>query len=256
MPHASALLPPGTALSRAGVISFHPVDDGPQPGSSRTKYKVTDPAEPVSDPPGESASLPLSQMGHGEPSMPVSHEREIRGLEETMPANAAHETHIRSATIVPSFTPDEDLELLFDPSLIPQSMRDSLGPGLHVRFPRRTSLTAGTPSCVDGSDEISLRSSFGPYRRSSDRPFGLLVNVRADEVVWRDLPHSRNHRQADRPDGRARCCHCREEVHPRRCFCSAYRRYRRQFHLSRWRSWEEASDWSERSICSSRVLSR
>ena len=32
-----------------------------------------------------------------------------------------------------SFTPDADLELLFDPKLIPADVRAQLGPDLHVR---------------------------------------------------------------------------------------------------------------------------
>jgi hypothetical protein len=33
-------LPPGSALSRSGVMSYHAIDDGPQPGSSRTRIRI------------------------------------------------------------------------------------------------------------------------------------------------------------------------------------------------------------------------
>jgi hypothetical protein len=136
MPQASALLPPGTALSRSGVISFHPVDDGPQPGSARTRYKVDDPGEPTTVLPTRMESIfALSPEGAGlrtngdvtgQQANVIGGNKSMNAITKAEPITAA-----KSASESP-FTPDEELDLLFDPSFIPQSLRDSLGPDLHV----------------------------------------------------------------------------------------------------------------------------
>lgn len=134
MPHASALLPPGVALSRAGVISFHPVDDGPQPGSSRTRYKVVDPTEhPTTLVPGGTSASATPLEGAVERSIGDLQGQQPVGMEE--PDSAIAAADVNSAPSSPgrsAFTPDEELDLLFDPSFIPKNLRDSLGSDLHV----------------------------------------------------------------------------------------------------------------------------
>ncbi|KAK4686696.1 glucosamine-phosphate N-acetyltransferase, partial [Tremellales sp. Uapishka_1] len=96
---APTVLPPGAALSRNGVLSYYPPEDGLQPGSSRTRVRVSNSAS--RNPP---SSLPL------------------RSSEEAQPTVSP-----------PVFTPDSKLDLMFDPMLIPATMKSSLPPDLHVR---------------------------------------------------------------------------------------------------------------------------
>jgi hypothetical protein len=40
-PQAPKVLPPDSALSRNGILLYDTSDDGPQPGSSRTRVDIT-----------------------------------------------------------------------------------------------------------------------------------------------------------------------------------------------------------------------
>ena len=101
VPHARGVLPPGSAITRAGNISYRPVEDGPKPGSSRTKIQILKPGEDKPKSPKVGLQTPVFESE--EPVMPV-----------------------------PTFTPDEELDLLFDPTIIPQSLRDAIGDAYHV----------------------------------------------------------------------------------------------------------------------------
>lgn len=154
MPHASALLPPGVALSRAGVISFHPVDDGPQPGSSRTRYKVVDPTEhPTTLGPGGTSASATPPEGAVERSIGDLQGQQPVVMEEPDSAIVAADVNSAPSSAGRSaFTPDEELDLLFDPSFIPQNLRDSLGSDLHVGHQSREKknrLMTGTTTCLD-----------------------------------------------------------------------------------------------------------
>lgn len=130
-PQAPNLLPPGSGLSRTGVISFHPVVDGPQPGSSRTRVQIVNadtttiqgsPDQIVVDPEatqGGTAATSKSREASGDGALivvdPPSRSAEP---ESTMPKR--------------SFTEDGHLDMLFDAGLIPASMRDGLPEEYHV----------------------------------------------------------------------------------------------------------------------------
>lgn len=125
IPAAPGVLPPGAALSRSGVKSYHPVADGPHPGSSRTKFKLLNPADQDALP-GSSSSASLSGL-----AQPADHALEAPTHE--LDADMAAET---ATAPVDALTPDDELDLLFDPEAIPQGMRDALGPDLHVSCPK------------------------------------------------------------------------------------------------------------------------
>ncbi|WVR09117.1 hypothetical protein IAU60_006179 [Kwoniella sp. DSM 27419] len=99
--------PPGPALSRSGVLTRESADDKLRAGSSRTK-------------------ITLSAAGTDD----HSHQR-------APPYDGAVSSHsLANVSTDPSespFTPDDELELLFDPSLIPTSLRQQLPDGVHVR---------------------------------------------------------------------------------------------------------------------------
>ena len=81
-----------------------PVDNNPTPGSSRTKIQIL---KPGAD--GKAARTPKTVVR----SPTLEHDQLLMPL--------------------PTFTRDEELDLLFDPALIPQSMRDAAGDAYHVR---------------------------------------------------------------------------------------------------------------------------
>ena len=127
--NAPTLFPPGAAFSRSGVISYHPVDDGPQPGSSRTRIQIVNPGQEstaVVQPPSR-RSIPddTPAMTDGETAVDPASEPQST----LTPVFEATTTTMSTST----FTPDEELDLLFDPALIPPSVQASLPEHLHIR---------------------------------------------------------------------------------------------------------------------------
>lgn len=120
-PQAPSLLPPGSGLSRTGVISYHPIQDGPQPGSSRTRVQIVN---------ADTTALPISPVEVAARNMDTSHRGEGGATIVVDPPMASPEE-----TTDPKrpFAQDGQLELLFDPGLIPASMRDGLLEDYHVR---------------------------------------------------------------------------------------------------------------------------
>jgi hypothetical protein len=115
-------LPPGSALSRSGVLTYHPIDDGSQPGSSRTRIQILD----------------TSKMTPSAVGVPEEGGKRLTVPEmSTSATTSATMTPLASSVIaeesVPlrSFTTDDDLELLFDPSIIPPSLSE-IGEEYHV----------------------------------------------------------------------------------------------------------------------------
>lgn len=138
------MFPPGAALSRSGVISYHPVDDGPQPGSSKTRFKLLSPStEPPSLPPrrGVHAEHLIDLNDEPEADSTDQHDlaRPIGDHDASAPPQIPTPIFERNNPImpVPEFTPDTDLELLFDPALIPTSFIEAVQADttrqLHVR---------------------------------------------------------------------------------------------------------------------------
>ena len=146
-PQAPNLLPPGSSLTRTGAISFHPVEDGPHPGSSRTRVQIVN-ADTTSIHPSR---LPIDQVVSPETTaqdyaqfraqaQAQAQERETGATRSTGRDNtiivvdppstptAEPESTMPSRT----FTRDDQLELLFDPGLIPASMREGLPDQYHV----------------------------------------------------------------------------------------------------------------------------
>ncbi|WWD21112.1 hypothetical protein CI109_105593 [Kwoniella shandongensis] len=125
---AQSVLPPGSTLSRSGVISEHPVVDVPQPGSSRTKIKIYQSGEtetPKDTPKGSPSASSLSSLGH----------------ETVGPRNG--NTNTEESQPIATFTPDKELDLLFDARLIPPVLRRALPEDLHVRPLSLTDLLRG-----------------------------------------------------------------------------------------------------------------
>ncbi|ORY26225.1 hypothetical protein BCR39DRAFT_560615, partial [Naematelia encephala] len=120
---APGTLPPGSALSRSGVLSYHPIQDGPQPGSARTRVEIVNPGEqPLSM---EQTLTPSSGSKTTESVIP-----DIRtDLAPVVPAFQ----RTPSSMPDPEFTPDDQLELLFDPKIVPASLKDALGADYHAR---------------------------------------------------------------------------------------------------------------------------
>ncbi|KAL7421481.1 hypothetical protein Q5752_004368 [Cryptotrichosporon argae] len=120
---APGVLPPGTALSRSGVKSYHPVDDGPHPGSSRTRIRIVN----LNDDSPAASQVDLT-------SSPASSRR--AGVEKSVPALAVTSPkefgNTRTLPVLP-FTPDHALVPLFDPDLIPSTLKSGVGDDLHVR---------------------------------------------------------------------------------------------------------------------------
>ncbi|EIW67032.1 hypothetical protein TREMEDRAFT_34219 [Tremella mesenterica DSM 1558] len=93
----------------------HALEDDGRPGSARTKVQII-----------SSQSSPERRRTELAPV--ISPER-IAGLPMASEIPVAAENSILGSV----FTPDEELDLLFDPGLIPQSMRDGLSAEYHIR---------------------------------------------------------------------------------------------------------------------------
>lgn len=119
---APTLLPPGSGLSRTGVISYHPVQDGPIPGSSRTKVQYVNPDEIQESPIEQRSGLHVDHAG----DLPA--DQQVDGEQPSMLTRTGGE-HTAPET---EFTPDEKLDLLFDPGLIPANARAGLPAEYHV----------------------------------------------------------------------------------------------------------------------------
>jgi hypothetical protein len=122
---APGILPPGSALSRSGVISYHPVVDGPHPGSSRTKFRLGQPSDGKTMMTTSSSATSLPALAAGSHNDAAAEEVQV-----VAPVIA----QLEQAELQSALTPDEDLDLLFDPSSIPQTMRDEIGSAYHVRI--------------------------------------------------------------------------------------------------------------------------
>lgn len=109
-------LPPGSALSRSGVMSYHAIDDGPQPGSSRTRIRIVNPDE--TEPTGSSTEDGVDAT--------------TRDASAKVPAASVLLAADGPSAAPPlAHTPDDDLDLLFDPALVPPSLKN-LGSEYHV----------------------------------------------------------------------------------------------------------------------------
>lgn len=148
-PQAPNLLPPGSGLSRAGAISFHPVEDGPHPGSSRTRVQIVNAdTTAIYDSPIDAAAA-QAQAEAGAKS------REASG-DSGDNANALIVVDPPATTIAEpestmpkrSFTKDGQLDLLFDAGLIPASMRDGLPDEYHVSLSHHISCTFLLGACA------------------------------------------------------------------------------------------------------------
>ncbi|KAK6904389.1 hypothetical protein I203_105202 [Kwoniella mangroviensis CBS 8507] len=119
---APTTLPPGPALSRSGVLSHHPIDEGPQPGSSRTKIKI-------SQPPVESTDVKTSPIisDNSSNAAPTTNEP------GTAKPLAVPQFADPDPVEIGVFTPDDKLDLLFDPKHIPKSMKEGLPDNIHIR---------------------------------------------------------------------------------------------------------------------------
>ena len=107
-----------TTGSPSDVTASQPdAGDGAKPGSSRTRIQIVAPGESAEHAPKPQASptiiktTPTPMFESADPGMPA-----------------------------PTFTPDEQLELMFDPAVIPESMRDALGDAYHVSTRLRSDL--------------------------------------------------------------------------------------------------------------------
>lgn len=128
---APTLLPPGTGLSRNGVLSYHAVMDGPQPGSSRTRVQIITPDD---KPPQFTAQTAQSDE---------LAENVIQSSPPTLPEipTGTPFKHPQSSMPAPQFTENDELDLLFDPKLISPAMHETVGSHLHVR-------RLMVPSCI------------------------------------------------------------------------------------------------------------
>lgn len=117
---APAIFPPGSALSRSGVLAPPAFEDSLHPGTSRTKFRMISPDTEKPDPVTENAAALIDDNAAGPSAVPAS--------------DATPEATRPSPTTIapPSYTQDKQLDLLFEPSAIPQSMRDGIGSDYHV----------------------------------------------------------------------------------------------------------------------------
>lgn len=139
-PQAPNLLPPGSSLTRTGAISFHPVEDGPHPGSSRTRVQIVN-ADTTSI---HRSRSPLDQVTSPEILAQAHQEREREtGVARSMERERDNTVIVVDSPATPtaepestmpnrSFTRDDQLEVLFDSGLIPASMREGLPDQYHV----------------------------------------------------------------------------------------------------------------------------
>ncbi|WRT68976.1 uncharacterized protein IL334_005958 [Kwoniella shivajii] len=116
---APTAVPPGPALTRSGVLSYHPIDDGAQPGSSRTKIKISQAAQP-----NENKSSPIVSDLSLEGSPTTNDPGTVK---------PAAITQFGDSSSLGIFTPDDKLNLLFDPTIIPIKMRENVPAAIHIR---------------------------------------------------------------------------------------------------------------------------
>lgn len=122
---APAIFPPESALSRSGAISYQPVEDGLHPGSSRTKFMMVTPEEEKPEPTPAAAIATLSAIPTGVIGL---------GQSASKSMSPAHGAPGVVSMPPPTFTQDKQLDLLFDPKDIPQSLRDVIGSDFHVSW--------------------------------------------------------------------------------------------------------------------------
>jgi hypothetical protein len=197
------------------VISYHPVQDGLIPGSSRTKVQYVNPGE-IQDSPVEQrsglADLPAATAGVvGTPS---SHAQGIANASQFATDPASSSIPPPQASIAQpeiDFTPDSELELLFDPSLIPASMRQGLSAAYHVSIELSPltlkewriyivqvhSLTSGPASSIHRSSSKSFRPPLEPYQFSRTSSLHLLLAVQLPQINPRDVLYRSDHLQRD-----------------------------------------------------------
>jgi hypothetical protein len=96
--------------------------DGAQPGSSRTKLQIVAPI-PESSPTRQ--DMAGAVLGTADPTAGQSvHFQGRRGT--------GTDTELAELANVTMYTPDEELELLFDPKLVPSGLQKDVGPEYHV----------------------------------------------------------------------------------------------------------------------------
>ncbi|WVQ81563.1 hypothetical protein IAT38_003687 [Cryptococcus sp. DSM 104549] len=229
---APNVLPPGSALSRSGVISYHPVDDGPIPGSSRTKIKISQPGETPRETP---SGTPKDTPGGSPVGAEQEKEREVEGegsavgttstamaVEMGIGVGERDAHHVvgagaygeRPATdrslssdsgglVVgnpfkekmeeveqerEAWTQDKELELLFDPSLIPASMREGLADDIHIRPLASTDLLRNHFELLNDLRQSpalapSLYNAIFTHLRASPAPGTYFIVVFVDKVT-------------------------------------------------------------------------
>ncbi|WVQ93286.1 hypothetical protein IAU59_000353 [Kwoniella sp. CBS 9459] len=135
-PVAPTALPPGPALSRSGILSYHPADEGLQPGSSRTKIKISQSATEAGAGQAQGGGqTPKSALGLS-PALSKSSSELVAGERTNEPGTAkpAAVAQMEEPLLAGGeLTPDDRLELLFDPKHIPSSLREGLPDEVHVR---------------------------------------------------------------------------------------------------------------------------
>lgn len=99
------------------------MQDGPHPGSARTRIQIVN---------ADTTAIPTSPI---EPRSTAGHVEEPGQIASGSGAVITVDPPISPATSMPkrSFTEDNALQLLFDPGLIPASMREGLQEDYHVR---------------------------------------------------------------------------------------------------------------------------
>ena len=103
------------------------MQDGPQPGSARTRVQIVN-ADTTAIP---SSTERIRHIHVEEPGQIVSDSGS--GAIITVEPPLSPDTTMLKRT----FAEDNKLELLFDPGLIPASMREGLPEDYHVRYPAR-----------------------------------------------------------------------------------------------------------------------
>lgn len=167
-PQAPNLLPPGSGLSRTGVISFHPVDDGPHPGSSRTRVQIVN-ADTTTIQRSPADQLVVSPEAMQGGTVATARSRQASGDEALIVVDPPARSEEPESTMPKrSFTEDSQLDLLFDPGLIPASMRDGLPDEYHV------SCCCGDVESEDGG--LTLEGTAAGFRRSPPGSFRPVVD--------------------------------------------------------------------------------
>ncbi|WVQ75466.1 hypothetical protein IAR50_005091 [Cryptococcus sp. DSM 104548] len=117
---APRVLPPDSGLSHSGVLTQDVGVDGPRPGTSRTKIRIAPDDGTLSETSARPVAERLNSGGHSSVT--------VTGQAEVTPVAEYGRGAARGV-----FTPDEDLTLQFDPSLIPAFMREGLPENIHLR---------------------------------------------------------------------------------------------------------------------------